>query len=150
MIPRTSNNQATTNTQNLASFITQGDQTPKQSQSSTIRNTFQVKFQVEKTLKEIKHKEHQLKDIEDMIVEEQIQGKIKKIDVERILVDTDEDLKRKKAGTEQGNDHFLLNSVKQGLLSSLLDKRKELKAQELKSSDQPNTAHDNETTKLAA
>lgn len=35
-----------------------------------------------------------------MIIEEQIQGKIKKIDVDRILVDTDEDLKRQKAGSE--------------------------------------------------
>ena len=57
-------------------------------------NAFQVKFQIEKTMKDIKCKEEQLREVCEMIVEEQIQGKIKKIDIDRILIDTDEDLKR--------------------------------------------------------
>ncbi len=127
MIPRTSN-QGVTNTQNLASFITQGDDpSPRQSHSSSIKNAFQIKFQIEKTLKEIKNKESQLKEIEDMIIEEQIQGKIKKIDFDRILVETDEDLKQKKAMIDDSEGYGLLNPLKQGILTSLLDKRREVK-----------------------
>lgn len=37
-----------------------------------IMNAFQVKFQIEKTMKNIKNKEEQLKEIDEMIVEEQI------------------------------------------------------------------------------
>jgi hypothetical protein len=69
-----------------------------------------------------------------MIIEEQIQGKIKKIDVDRILIDTDEDLKKKKAITDEGDaNNGMLNPLKQGLLTSLLDKRREAKVVEPKS-----------------
>ena len=37
-----------------------------------------------------------------MIIEERIQGNIKRIEVERIIAHTDEDLKRQNAGTDQG------------------------------------------------
>jgi len=62
-----------------------------------------------------------------LIIEEQIQGKIKKIDVDRILVETDEDLKQKKAMMDDGEANEVLNPLKQGLLTSLLDKRREVK-----------------------
>jgi hypothetical protein len=62
-----------------------------------------------------------------MIIEEQIQGKIKKIDVDRILVETDEDLKQKKAMIDDSEGYGLLNPLKQGILTSLLDKRREVK-----------------------
>jgi Tat protein secretion system quality control protein TatD with DNase activity len=69
-----------------------------------------------------------------MIIEEQIQGKIKKIDVDRILIETDEDLKKKKAIIDEGDaNHGMLNPLKQGLLTSLLDKRREAKVVEPKS-----------------
>ena len=68
-----------------------------------------------------------------MIIDEQIQGKIKKIDVDRILVETDEDLKQKKAIIDGDANHGLLNPLKQGLLTSLLDKRREVKVVEQKS-----------------
>jgi Tat protein secretion system quality control protein TatD with DNase activity len=68
-----------------------------------------------------------------MIIEEQIQGKIKKIDVDRILVETDEDLKQQKAIIDGGANHGMLNPLAQGLLSSLLEKRREAKVVEPKS-----------------
>lgn len=53
-----------------------------------------------------------------MIIEEQIQGKIKKIDVDRILIETDDDLKKKKAMIDEGEaNHGMLNPLKQGLLT---------------------------------
>ena len=68
-----------------------------------------------------------------MIIEEQIQGKIKKIDVDRILVERDEDLKQKKTIIDNVANHGLFNPLKKGVLTSLLDKRREVKVVEPKS-----------------